>query len=252
MRLLVLEDERRLCQAYARRLRRDGHAVDEVATLADARRAVGDVDYDCLVLDRHVPGGDSITLVAELAESAHRAPVVIVSADGDADARVLGLSEGADDYVPKPVRLDELALRVGNVLARRDAAGPAPAVELGAVRVDLARREVTRDGTSVRLTPVQYAVFEQLVINRARMLTSQELLDRCWDRERDPISNPLHTQISRLRKLFDGALRFVSVHGAGYRLEVISGVGDGHHAEAPPAGAPPGTDRWPAAGPAAS
>ena len=236
MRVLVLEDEDRLCQAYARRLRRDGYAVDEVATLADARRAVDDVDYDCLVLDRHVPGGDSLGLVSELVDAPDRAAVVIVSADGDADARILGLSEGADDYVPKPVRLDELALRVGNVMARHDAAAPAPVVELGTVRVDLARHQITRDGVPVRLTPVQYAVFEQLVIHRDRMLSSQELLDHCWDRERDPFSNPLHTQITRLRKVFDGALRFVSVHGAGYRLEVVSGTGHHRGRGAPPLG----------------
>jgi len=219
----VLEDEERLCRAYARRLRRDGFAVDEVANLAEARRAVGDVDYDCLVIDRHVPGGDALVLVAELARSSRRAPVVVVSADADADARVDGLSAGAADYVPKPVRLDELALRVGNVVARHDPTAPEPVVELGPVQVDLGRHRVARDGAEVRLTPIQYAVFEHLVIHRARLVPTQELLDHCWDREREVLSNPLHTQITRLRRIFDGALRFVSVHGSGYRLEVEPG-----------------------------
>lgn len=222
MRVLLLEDCKRLSGAYARRLRHDGFAVDEVATLAEVRLAVGDVDYDCLVLDRHVPDGDSLDLVPELAAGARPGPVVLVSANGDADARIDGLTRGADDYLAKPVRLDELALRVGKVVARRQALVTLrpPVVELGVVRVDLARREVTRDGVPVHLSPIQYSVFEQLVINPHRMVSTEELLEHCWDGRRDPFSNPLHTQVTRLRKIFRGALCIASVRGAGYRLEV--------------------------------
>ncbi|HEV7722643.1 MAG TPA: response regulator transcription factor [Iamia sp.] len=227
MRVLLLEDEARLSGAFARRLRHDGFAVDEVATLAEVRTAVLDVAYDCLVLDRHVPDGDSLDLLPELARAEHRAPVVMVSANGDADARIQGLSEGADDYVAKPVRLDELALRVGKVVTRRDPAADArPVIRLGPVCIDLARREVTSDGQAVHLSPIQYSVFEQLVRHRDRMLTTEELLEHCWDGRRDPFSNPLHTQITRLRKIFKGALRIASVRGAGYRVELDAGPPD--------------------------
>lgn len=220
--MLLLEDCKRLSGAFARRLRHDGFAVDEVGTLAEVRTAAFDVEYDCLVLDRHVPDGDSLDLVPELVAAPHQAPVVLVSANGDADARVEGLACGADDYLAKPVRLDELALRVGKVVGRRHAVTRAPArvVELGPVRVDLARREVTRDGVPVHLSPIQYSVFEQLVTNRHRMVGTEELLEHCWDGSRDPFSNPLHTQVTRLRKIFRGALRIASVRGAGYRLEI--------------------------------
>lgn len=221
MRVLVLEDEARLSGAYARRLRHDGFAVDEVATLAEVRTAVVDVSYDCLVLDRHVSDGDSLDLLPELAQAPHHAPVLVVSANGDADARIRGLAEGAEDYVAKPVRLDELALRVAKVVARREpAAGASPIVTLGPVCIDLARREVTCDGQPVHLSPIQYSVLEQLVRHRHRMLSTEELLEHCWDRRRDPFSNPLHTQITRLRGIFRGALRITSVRGAGYRIEL--------------------------------
>jgi DNA-binding response OmpR family regulator len=181
-----------------------------------------DVVYDCLVLDRHVADGDSHQLLPELTRAEPRASVVMVSTNGDADARIQGLAEGADDYLAKPVRVDELALRVGKVVARRDrslrAAGLV--VELGPVRVDLARREVTRDGEPVHLSPIQYSVFELLVRHRDRMLTTEDILERCWDGRRDLFSNPLPSQVTRLRKTFRGALRIVAVRGAGYRVEL--------------------------------
>jgi len=223
-RVLLLEDESGLAHAFARRLRVDGFAVDAVATLAAVRTAVVDVAYDCLVLDRHVGDGDSLELLAELTGAEHRVAVVMVSDDGDADARIQGLSEGADDYMTKPVRLDELALRVGKVMARRDRSPRAPGlvVDIGSVRVDRSRRQVTRDGEPVHLSPIQYSVFELLVRHRDRMLTTEEVLERCWDGRRDPFSNPLHTQVSRLRKTFEGALRIIAVRGAGYRVELDS------------------------------
>lgn len=222
MRLLLLEDEARLSHAFARRLRFDGFAVDPVATMAEVRTAVMDITYDCLVLDRHVADGDSTELLPELTRAEHRAPVVMISADCDADARIHGLAKGADDYMAKPLRLDELALRVGKVVARRDRSSRASGsvVDLGSVRVDLARHHVTRDGEPVHLSPIQYSVFELLVRHRDRMLTTEEVLERCWDSSRDLFSNPLHSQITRLRRTFAGALRIVAVRGAGYRIEL--------------------------------
>ncbi|HEX7131591.1 MAG TPA: response regulator transcription factor [Iamia sp.] len=220
--MLLLEDEPRLSRDLACRLRDDGFGVDAVATLAEVRAAVVDVAYDCLILDRHVADGDSLELLTELARTEHRAAVVMVSTDDDPDARIQGLSAGADDYMTKPVRLDELALRVGKVVDRRDhwpwAAGLV--VDLGSVRIDLARRTVTRNGEPVHLSPIQYSVFELLVCHRDRMLTTEEVLEQCWDGRRDQFSNPLRSQVTRLRKIFEGALRIVAVRGAGYRVEL--------------------------------
>lgn len=219
MRVLVLEDDRRLCEAYARRLRADGYAVDEVATLSRARHAIIDVAYDCLVLDRLVPDGDSLELVAEVLDEPARPWMLVLSALGDPDHRVRGLEAGADDYVPKPARLDELALRVRKLMVRPRSVVPGP-LHLGRVTVDRARRQVVLDGDEVHLTSRQYAVLDYLVANRHRMVPTEELLEHCWDRNRDLFGNPVHTQVSRLRKLFRGALRIESVRGAGYVIRV--------------------------------
>jgi DNA-binding response OmpR family regulator len=225
VRVLLLEDESQLSDTFARRLRVDGFAVDPVATLAQVRTAVLDVTYDCLVLDRHVADGDSLELLPELARAERRAPVVMVSADADADTRIRGLSHGADDYLAKPVRPDELALRVGKIAARHTYAPRAagPVIDLGRVRVDLALRLVTRDGEPVHLSPIQYSVFELLARHRDRMLPTEEILERCWDGRRDLFANPLPSQVTRLRKTFRGALRIVAVRGAGYRVELDGG-----------------------------
>ncbi len=219
MRVLVLEDDRRLCEAYARRLRIEGYAVDEVDTLGRARDALVDVTYDCLLLDRLVPDGDSLELVAELRRQPQRPWLMVLSALGDTDQRVEGFEVGADDYLPKPVRLDELALRIRRLVLRPRSAVPGP-LPVGRVTLDRARREVLLDGERVHVTPTQYAVMEYLATHRDRMVPTEELLAQCWDRNRDLFANPVHSQITRLRKLFRGALEIESVRGSGYAIRV--------------------------------
>ncbi|HEU5152218.1 MAG TPA: response regulator [Iamia sp.] len=120
MRLLLLEDDPRLRSAFAARLRADGYAVDEVETLGEARAWLDrGIAFDGLVLDRRVPDGDSLQLVEEVGGTAGRPAVVVVSALGDGDERVRGLAVGADDYLVKPVRLDELVLRLQRLLLPR-------------------------------------------------------------------------------------------------------------------------------------
>lgn len=221
MRLLLLEDDPDLRGPYARRLRSEGHAVDEVDTLEGARTAMMDIEYDCLVFDRLVPDGDSLELLAEMWESGQRPPVLLLSALGDGDERVRGLRAGAADYVPKPVRLDELALRVSNLVVRSTGGSAAP-VRLGRVTIDRSRHHVEIDGRPVHLTRQQYSVLDHLVVNRHRLVTTEELLEHCWDVNRHLFANPLHSQITRLRSTFRGHIVFASVRGQGYEMRVIS------------------------------
>jgi two-component system copper resistance phosphate regulon response regulator CusR len=220
VRVLLLEDDLRLATSYTRRLRADGHVVVATVTIAQARAALADEDYDCLVLDRRVPDGDALEFVAELDGLSRRPRVLILSALGEPEQRVRGLEAGVDDYMTKPVYLDELAIRVRKLLAR--AAPAPPATTLGRIRVDHARAEVSLDGEPVRLTRMQYTVFDYLVAHRDRMVPTQELLDHCWDSHQRIIANPLHSQITRLRKRFRGALEIESVRGVGYSIRVVT------------------------------
>ncbi|HEU5152221.1 MAG TPA: response regulator transcription factor [Iamia sp.] len=219
MRILLLEDDAVLRRSLARRLRADGLAVDEAATLAAARAALWNVRYDGLVLDRLVPDGDGLDLVVELRGRRERARVLVLSALGHTDERVRGLRAGADDYMAKPVGLDELSLRVTNLLVRTPLAEQVgPLIELGRVVIDRSRRQVAIDGETAHLTPIQYALVEYLAVHRCRVVSSDELLEHCWDANRDLLSNPLYPQLSRLRAVFGDALAFVSVRGQGYLL----------------------------------
>ena len=221
MRVLLLEDDYRLRQAYGRRLRADGYAVDEAVTLAQARSSFDEAQYDCVVLDRLVPDGDSIDLVSDLSARRTKPSILVISDLGDADSRIHGLSTGADDYVVKPVGLEELVLRVRKLIVRRSPAGAR--LQVGGVTVDRSRREVAIDGTPVHLTPTQYAVFEQLIINMGRVVDQGWLLDHCWDGQRDPFSDPLHSQVTRLRTIFRSHLVIETARGSGYMLRARPG-----------------------------
>ena len=131
-----------------------------------------------MVFDRMVPDGDALDLVAELRESENWVRVLVISALGEGDERVRGLRAGADDYVPKPVRLEELSLRVGSLLVRTPVVSQAgPHIDLGRVVVDRARRRVTIDGDVVHLTPIQYGLVEYLAIHQHRVVPTDELLE---------------------------------------------------------------------------
>jgi DNA-binding response OmpR family regulator len=219
MRLLVLEDDTRLRAAFAARLRQDGNAVDEAGTLAEAEGWIGRVTFDCLVLDRLVPDGDSVDLVREIDKETERPPVLMISALGAGAERVKGLALGADDYMVKPVHLEELALRVQKLLAPT-ATSSRELLMLGRVGLDRAHRHVTRDGVRVHLTPTQYTLLEQLAVNAGSLVTKHHLLAHGWDAHEHVRGTSLHSHITRLRRIFAGALTIESTWGEGYTLRI--------------------------------
>jgi len=223
VRILLLEDDYRMRSAYAARLRADGNTVDEVRNLAEARASLDRVAYDALVLDRLVPDGDALELVREIDFRSGRPPILVISALGEGDERVRGLTVGADDYLVKPIRLEELVLRVRKLLVRRTPPSQGPLV-LGRVAIVQQHRHVTVDGVAVHLTPTQYAILELLAISLDCVVTKQHLLEHCWDVHGNLRANPLHSHITRLRRIFDGCLVFESVWGTGYALHVADAV----------------------------
>lgn len=225
-RLLVLEDDPVLARALSRRLLQEGLAGDEVTTLAAARAALSARRYDCLVLDRVVPDGDAIALVEEVQRRPVRPPVLVLSGLGDTGERIRGLHLGADEYLAKPVLLDEIVLRARKLMDRV-AVAEGELVRLGSVVLDRARCRVFVDGDEMRLGPRQYAVFQYLVAHRHRLVSVAELLEHCWDGERHVFANPVHSQINRLRRTFRGHLWFEAVRGVGYVVRADDDPGRG-------------------------
>jgi two-component system, OmpR family, response regulator VanR len=217
MRVLIAEDERRLADAIARGLRREGMAVDLAPDGADALLKARVVRYDVLVLDRDLPGvhGDEVcrTVRGERPETG----ILMLTAAGELEDLVEGLSLGADDYLAKPFRFAELVARI-RALGRRSVPSRPPILRHGDLELDPARRSLSRAGQGVVLARKEFAVLEALMSAQGATVSAEELLERVWDEQTDPFTNVVRMTIMTLRrKLGDPAL-VETVIGVGYRM----------------------------------
>ena len=217
MRVLVVEDHRRLASALAEGLRREGMAVDVAYDGADALAHVTVNRYAVVVLDRDLPGvhGDQVcrALVADGGETR----VLMLTAASTIRDRVEGLELGADDYLPKPFEFAELVARV-RALGRRAVASLPPTLARRDVSLDPARRVAFRGQRRLSLTPKEFALLECLLAADGRVVSAEELLARVWDEAANPFTTTVKTTIGRLRaKLGDPAL-IETVREAGYRI----------------------------------
>jgi DNA-binding response OmpR family regulator len=217
MRVLVAEDEQRVAEAVARGLRREGVAVDVAFDGRSALAKARAFDYDVVVLDRDLPEthGDDVCRAVnrELPETR----ILMLTAYGEVDDLVAGLALGADDYVAKPFAFDELVARVRALGRRAHATRPA-VLERSGVRLDPARREVSRDGKAVELAPKEFAVLEALLEADGDVVSARRLLDRVWDENIDTLSNTVRMTIMTLRKKLGEPAVIETVRGAGYRI----------------------------------
>lgn len=217
MRILVAEDHRRLANAVAEGLRREGMAVDVAYDGSDALAHVALLRYDVVVLDRDLPRvhGDEVCrkLVAEHGETR----VLMLTAASTIRERIEGLGLGADDYLTKPFDFDELVARV-RALARRTGPALPPTLSHGNLTVDPARRMALRGDVPLALTPKEFAVLECLLAAQGRVVSAEELLERVWDEVANPFTTTVKTTIGRLRgKLGDPPL-IETVREGGYRI----------------------------------
>jgi two-component system, OmpR family, response regulator VanR len=217
MRVLVAEDERRVADAVARGLRREGMAVDvayDGGSALDKARMHG---YDVLVLDRDLPVVHGDDVCRTLRDEEPDSRVLMLTAAAAVDDLVDGLSLGADDYMPKPFEFAELVARV-RALARRTHPATPPTLSAGDVALDSARRTVTRAGRPVELTPREFAVLEALMAADGAVLSNDELVRRVWDENADPFTNSVRMTVLRLRRKLGDPPLIETVKGAGYRI----------------------------------
>jgi two-component system response regulator VanR len=217
VRVLVCEDEPRVAAALARGLRRRGAAVDVVADGAEALYAARVHPYDVIVLDRDLPRvhGDDVcrTLNAEQPET----KILMVTAARALDDVVDGFALGADDYLPKPFRFDELVARV-QALARRTGSARPAVLRKRDVELDPARRTATRAGRDLALTAKEFGVLEALLAADGAVVSAEELLERVWDANVNPLTNIVRMTVMKLRRKLGEPGLVETLRGAGYRL----------------------------------
>ena len=218
MRVLLVEDDDDLRAGVSSGLLTAGFAVDPVADLAAADEAFAVNGYDCLVLDRSVPGGDMIDYVRTIRAAGAATPVLFLTARDSVDDRVAGFTAGGDDYLVKPFALEELVVRV-RALCRRQDVTQAPVVNVGSLVIDRARAEVRRDGVLLPLTAKERSILVVLAANIGGVVTRSELIDRCWDEQHDPMSNVVDVHVARLRRKLGEPSPIRTVRGEGFVLE---------------------------------
>ncbi|WP_411096698.1 response regulator transcription factor [Streptomyces sp. 020-2-3H-GM] len=218
MRLLIVEDEKRLAVSLARGLTAEGFAVDVVHDGLEGLHRAGEGGYDLVILDIMLPGMNGYRVCAALRAAGHEVPILMLTAkDGEYD-EAEGLDTGADDYLTKPFSYVVLVARVRALLRRRGAGTPAPVLTVGALRIDTAARRVIRDEGEVTLTTKEFAVLEQLALRAGQVVSKAEILEHVWDFAYDGDPNIVEVYISTLRRKL-GAAAIRTVRGAGYRLE---------------------------------
>lgn len=216
MRLLLVEDDPLLGDALCVGLRQEGHAVDWVKDGAAADAALASESFDLVVLDLGLPRRSGLEVLRALRARGQGLPVLILTARDATAEKVAGLDAGADDYLVKPVELDELAARV-RALLRRAAGRAQPVLRLGDLELDPAARRVTLADAPVELSAREFALLQMLLENAGRVLTREKLEASLYGWRDEPESNALEVHIHHLRKKL-GAERIKTLRGIGYMM----------------------------------
>jgi two-component system, OmpR family, response regulator len=216
MRVLLVEDDKRIAAAVAATLEAQGYRVE---TVADGETAwfQGDVeDYAAVVLDLGLPGMDGLAVLKRWRENGRTMPVLVLSARGTWKERVEGIDAGADDYLPKPFEPGELTARLRAII-RRSAGHARPVIEIGQVSLDPRAMRVTVAGLPIALSPQEYRLLDYLMLQAGRVVPASELLEQLYGPDDDRDSNAVEVLVGRLRKKL-GVELIETRRGFGYTI----------------------------------
>jgi len=217
MKVLVVEDNKKLARFLQRALEEEGYSVDVVEEGGEAIERTTTIEYDLMILDWMLPGTDGLAVCKALRDRGSGMPILMLTARADVSERILGLDAGADDYLPKPFDLGELLARV-RALGRRGS-GTDGVVRVGPLVLDRLERHATLNGQPVDLTPREFALLTYLARECGRVVPRSELLRKVWETTYDPGSNVVDAHIKKVReKLGEHATLIETVRGVGYRI----------------------------------
>jgi len=215
-RILIAEDEERVAAFVEKGLRANGYTTTTVGDGPSAVALARDDDFDLLILDLGLPGLDGLTVLRTLRGQGHRLPVLILSARDDVSDKVTGLELGADDYVTKPFRFEELLARV-RVRLRDEGTQEQTVLRVGGLSLDLRTRRATVDAKQVELSAREFAMLEVFLRHHDQVLSREQLLSHVWGYQHDPESNVVDVYVGYLRRKV-GRERIATVRGMGYAL----------------------------------
>ncbi|HYA01637.1 MAG TPA: response regulator transcription factor [Syntrophobacteria bacterium] len=221
MRLLVVEDEKKVASFIKKGLEEEGYVVDVAADGESGLRMALDQVHDLIVLDLHLPKKNGLRVLQELRAEKVNTPVLLLTVRAAIEDKVLGLDAGADDYLTKPFAFQELQARV-RALLRRRAEAEATVLRVGDLTLDPARRLVFRGEEKIDLTLKEFTLLEYFMRNSGRVLTRTMIAERVWGYDFDPMTNVIDVYVNYLRKKIDAAQERKLIHtvrGVGYVLK---------------------------------
>src|SRR5262245_46168653 len=235
MRILVVEDEKRIADFLTRGLQGAGYAVDAAPQGITSLQFIHVTDYDLIILDIMLPDLNGLQILEKIRNRKVGPPVLILSARGTVDDRVKGLELGADDYLVKPFAFVELLARV-RVLLRRGQPTP-ERLQVSDLALDCIRRRVTRGSEPIELAPKEFSILEYMMRNRGRPLSRTMIVEHVWDMDYDGLTNIVDVYIRHLRSKIDDRWPVKLIHtvrGIGYMLDFVDKPAEGR----PPVAAP--------------
>ena len=216
MRILLVEDEKKLSDVIKKGLIEDGYAVDQAFNGEEGLYLAESESYDVIILDIMLPKLDGMTICRELRKKGIVIPVLMLTAKTRVEDKVTGLNVGADDYLTKPFEFIELKSRV-HALIRRSSQKPVSVISIGDIEIDTVKHIVKKKGKEIELTAKEFAILEFLARHKDEVVTRTQIMEHIWDYNFEGLSNVVDVFIASLRKKMKGKV-IKTVHGVGYKL----------------------------------
>ncbi len=223
MRILVVEDDKKIASFIVKGMQQASFAVDHVVRGEEGFTMAQTYDYDAMVVDIMLPGMDGLTLIESLRSEGVNTPVLILSAKHSVDDKIRGFHKGGDDYLTKPFSFSELLVRIQALIRRSSMAAPSNAIVVEDLKLDLMTREVTRADREISLQPREFALLEYLMRNAGNVVSKTMILEHVWDYHFDPQTNVVDVLVHRLRNKIDRGYEkplIQTIRGVGYVLKV--------------------------------
>ena len=218
MKILVVEDEKDLNRVITKHLKKNNYSVDSCFDGEEALDYISYGEYDLIITDIMMPKIDGYGFIKQLRNDKNSTPVIMLTAKGSLDDKILGLDSGADDYIVKPFEFDELLARI-RVLIRRNYGFATNIIQVDDVVLDISKKQVTRSSESIVLTGKEYEVLEYLFKNKTGIISREQILNHVWDYDYEGVSNIIDVIVKNIRKKLDVGSKKPIIHtkrGLGY------------------------------------